>query len=216
MNSCEVRSNCKKNWDCDFCDNYSAYFPIDKKIKSPRQIAAKEKRKAEKKAKKHTDASKRGKANKRNGRIAEKSIEKLLQSWGLDVKRVPMSGALKAVGMVAGLEDKLAGDLRLTINDEVYRIESKRKVDSNSWYKMAAQGIIHIDGFCYLLEQDTAKLLLGGQLQCGADIVFEDKGFKTLHKFFDQDNAHIVIVSRPHHELLFFFTEETFYKLRGD
>ena len=38
--------------------------------------------------------------------------------------------------------------------------------------------------------------------------------FKLLHKYFDQDDSDMVVVTRPYHEPLFFLKEDT-YKLFG-
>lgn len=163
-----------------------------------------------------SDPSKRGRSNRINGKQTEKKCEKLLQSWGLVANRVPMSGALKLVGSVTpGLEDKLAGDLKVTINGEQYLIESKRKQNSNTWYKLAENGIVHIEGFCYLLRQDIMHYLVnGGKFE--PDVHIKDKGFKALHSFFEQDNADIVTVWQPWHDYLFFLSEATYKKIVGE
>lgn len=214
--SCEVSENCLNRFDCSFCWNFAEYRPQNAKIKSPKQLAEKSAIKAERKNKRLTDASKRGKANKRNGRAAEKGCEKLLQGWGLQAHRVPMSGALKLIGSVTpGLEDKLSGDLRVTINGTEYTIESKRKQNANSLYKLAEHGLIHIEGFCYMMRQDLMQYIVsGGRLT--TDHIMPDKGFGYLHKFFDQDGSDIVTVWRPWHDYLFFITEDAYKKIIGE
>lgn len=49
-----------------------------------------------KKLKKQTEASKRGKRSKRKGYDGEAEVVKLLQKYGIDAERVPLSGALKS------------------------------------------------------------------------------------------------------------------------
>lgn len=46
--------------------------------------------------KKQTEASKRGKRSKRKGYTGEKEVVDLLQKYGIEAERVPLSGALKS------------------------------------------------------------------------------------------------------------------------
>ena len=126
-----------------------------------------------------------------------------------------MSGALKLVGKSAGFGDDLSGDLRVTINDIDYRIESKRKQNADTVYKLAEEGLVHIKGFCYLLREEVMRGLLNG-VDLAVDKEVEDKGFGYLHKFFDQDDSDIVTIWRPWHNYLFFLTESTYQKIIGE
>jgi len=93
MQDCEVRENCKNFLQagdkCWCCESYNLYLPEDKRILSPRQVRLREERKADKKRKKQSEASRRGKRAKRKGYRAEKKVAQML-----DGERVPLSGAL--------------------------------------------------------------------------------------------------------------------------
>lgn len=213
MTDCEVRENCLKRFDCDWCNNYEEYSPFDRSIKSPRQLQQKEKRKKERKVKKISDASKRGRSNRRNGRRAEREVEEMLQKMGLDASRTPLSGALKSGNLIPYLKDHVSGDIRINYKGKELVVECKRNIRSDHWYKLLDRGVIHIDGFCYGLRKDLFEYLLNGVL-AGESIDVPDKGFKLLHRYFNQDDSDMVVVTRPYHDPLFFLREDT-YKLFG-
>ena len=213
--SCPVKANCLKSYDCDWCRDYEEYTPINRSIKSPRQLRIKEKRKKEHKVKKVSDASKRGRSNRRNGRRAEKEVENLLIDMGLDAKRTPMSGALKTSHLLPQLKDHVSGDIRIQYKGEELIVECKRNLRSDSWYKMLEQGVVHIDGFCYGLRKDLFEYLING-VPIGEEHTIPDKRFKLLHKYFEQDDSDMVVITRPYHEPLFFLKEETYELLGGN
>ena len=80
--------------------------------------------------------------------------------------------------------------------------------------KKAEDGIIHIKGFAYLLRQDLFHALVNGVKLEIANTV-EDKGFKIVHTYFDQDNSDIVVISRPYCGRLFYLKEKTYEKIIG-
>ena len=184
------------------CDNYGLYSPKDKKILSPRQEENRLARKLEKKVKKQTSASKRGKSNRRNGRNAERELVAWFEKIGLTSNLVPMSGALKSANIIKALAndemvEKMRGDIKVEINGVKYTVESKRNVNSDSWYKKAEEGIIHIKGFAYLMRQDLFHAFVNGvDIPVASEV--EDKGFKIIHTYFNQDNSDIVVISRPY------------------
>ena len=51
----------------------------------------------------------------------------------------------------------------------------------------------------------------------GVDIpvseVIEDKGFKKIHEYFEQDDSDIVVISRPYCHRLFFIKEKTYERI---
>lgn len=202
--------------NCWYCEAYNQYQPIDKKIASLAQIEKRKKRKQERKVKKISDASKRGKANRRNGRQAERDLVKYLVGLGLDARLVPASGAFKNTNVIKALEGtefmkRMTGDIKLHWKDDIYTIESKRDSQTDSLYKKIENGAIHIKGFAYFLSQTHFEYVLN-KLDIGSMQEVEDKGYKKIHKYFEQDNSDIVVISRPYHERLFFLTE-TMYKV---
>lgn len=201
---------------CWICDNYGLYSPKDKSILSPRQEENKLAKKLEKKVKKQTSASKRGKSNRRNGRNAERELVAWLEKIGVEANLVPMSGALKSTNIIKALAndemvEKMRGDIKVQIKGNTYTIESKRNVNSDSWYKKAEQGVVYIKDFAYLLRQDLFHAFVNGIALEIADEV-DDKGFKIVHSYFEQDNSDIVVISRPYCDRLFFIKEQVYVK----
>ena len=201
---------------CWICDNYGLYSPKDKSILSPRQEENKLTKKLEKKVKKQTSASKRGKSNRRNGRNAERELVAWLEKIGVEANLVPMSGALKSANIIKALAndemvEKMRGDIKVQIKGNTYTIESKRNVNSDSWYKKAEQGVIYIKGFAYLLRQDLFHAFVNDvELEIADEV--DDKGFKIVHSYFEQDNSDIVVISRPYCDRLFFIKEQVYVK----
>lgn len=206
---CKVKSNCSKSWDCDFCEDYKEYTPIDKRIKSPRQVRVRAERKAARKTVKSSKKSKIGRSARIAGKRAERELEKLLISWGLNAKRVAMSGALKATGLVGG-DDLYAGDLKLTINGKRYNIESKRHQAVEPYYKLPP---IIIKDFCILLTQDQLYAhMLGSNIKLET---IEDKRFKRIHSYFEQDDSDIVAMKINYRPWLFAIKLDNFHELKG-
>jgi hypothetical protein len=125
LNECEVRENClsfaqnPKDDKCWICNDYSLYYPLDKKILCKRQIRQREERKVHKKEQKNSEASKRGKSAKRKGYMGEHEIVKLLKQNNIKSDRVPLSGALKG--------EALSCDVTLQIRGTTKRAEVKRR-----------------------------------------------------------------------------------------
>lgn len=219
MNKCEVKKNCRTMKDqCWLCDNYGLYMPKDKSILSPRQVENKLAHKLQVKTKKQTTASKRGKSNRRNGRNAERELVTWLEKIGIEANLVPMSGALKSANIIKALAndemvEKMRGDIKMKLGDDTFTIESKRNIHSDAWYKKAETGVIHIKGFAYLLRQDLFHATVNGVDLAIADTV-EDKGYKQIHKYFEQDNSDIVVISRPYCDRLFYVKEGAYDRIR--
>lgn len=119
IHECEVRENCKSydRDDCWHCVDYGLYWPEDKSILCKRQVRERKERKLAKKLKKQTEASKRGKRSKKKGYDGEAEVVKLLQKYGIEAERVPLSGALKS--------EKYSCDVHITGIDK--RVEVKRR-----------------------------------------------------------------------------------------
>ena len=216
---CLVRSNCKTpRIDCWMCNDYGLYRPKDPTILSPRQEQHRVEKKLSTKVKKQSSASKRGKSNRRNGRQAERDLVKWLEKNGMTATLVPMSGALKSTNVINALAndemiEKMRGDIKLTINNNTYTIESKRDVNTDSLYKKAEQGVLHIAGFAYLLRQDLFLALVNGAI-LPDEVNVPDKGFKKIHGYFNQDNSDMVVISRPYCDRLFFIREAVYGRLK--
>lgn len=202
---------------CWCCDDYGLYQPKDYSILSPRQEENRIEKALQKKVKKQSSASKRGKSNRRNGRVAERELVKWLEKRGLEANLVPMSGALKSANIIKALAndemvEKMRGDIKLTINGETYTVESKRNVNSDSWYKKAEKGIVHINTLAYLMREDLFMATVNG-VDLPVSEVIEDKGFKKIHEYFEQDDSDIVVISRPYCHRLFFVKEKIYERI---
>lgn len=105
------------------------------------RAAERAERKAERKAAKQSDASKRGRNNKRKGYKAEKKMESLLEDYGF--RRVVMSGALGH-----GKDDPLSHDIRRD-SGIVRHIEVKRRTGGckqiRGWLEHAQSDALLID-----------------------------------------------------------------------
>ncbi|KRQ86034.1 hypothetical protein ABG79_02166 [Caloramator mitchellensis] len=134
MKECEVKENCKnfEQGKCWICEDYSLYYPEDKRILCKRQIRQREERKIAKKMKKESEASKRGKRAKRKGYTGEREVVELLNKYKLQAERIPLSGALKS--------EKYSCDVVCNINGNTKRIEVKRRKSGlNTIYKWLEQ-----------------------------------------------------------------------------
>ena len=109
--------------------------------------------------------------------------------------------------------EKMRGDIKLTINGETYTVESKRNVNSDSWYKKAEKGIIHINTLAYLMREDLFMATVNG-VDLPVSEVIEDKGFKKIHEYFEQDDSDIVVISRPYCHRLFFVKEKVYGRIQ--
>lgn len=142
-----------------------------------------------------SEASIRGRANQRAGYASEKRLEKMLKSWGLSCWRTPLSGAIKLEG--------LDGDLRVSIRNRIRKVENKRRVDLERFYKLIdGDKPVIIDGFAVLVSQDLFYDLVNGKKPNEVTSI-PDKQFKVLKSFFNQDNADIVTMVSPYKPYIF-------------
>lgn len=98
MKECEVRENCKNflRDSCWYCEDYSLYWPENPHILCKRQIRERKERKLAKKLKKESIETKRAKRSKKKGYEGEKEVVDLLQKYGIEAERIPLSGAMKS------------------------------------------------------------------------------------------------------------------------
>ena len=116
---CGVRENCKSydRGDCWWCEDYSLYWPEDKRILCERQIRERKARKLAKKQKRYSPTTKKARRSKKKGYEGEKEVVDLLQKYGIEAERVPLSGALKS--------EKYSCDVHIPSIDK--RVEVKRR-----------------------------------------------------------------------------------------
>lgn len=59
------------------------------------------------------------------------------------------------------------------------------------------------------LRQDLFHAFVNGiELEIADEV--DDKGFKIVHSYFEQDNSDIVVISRPYCDRLFFIKEQVY------
>lgn len=124
--ACEVRTNCAnaeaRCWSCAWPEDGlrpSEYLPRDPKIEHPLTTQLKQERATRRKAQKRSEASKRGKANRRKGQRVEREVAKLTGG-----QRVPLSGALRgSLSNDVALPDGLSVEVKARANGwiELYR-----------------------------------------------------------------------------------------------
>lgn len=212
LQACSFRANCKNRSECVWCKEYSEYHPIDKKIKTPKQIEAIYQKKVAKKEQKQTTASKRGRANRQMGRRAEKDRRAIWESHGIYVSNVPMSGALKSSIVVKDTVIRMSSDNWVTLNDKIYYEEVKRSAKLKMLYRLlSVHECVHVKDFCYIFRDDAWWRFLNKVEPEVFDLV--DSKFKLLHKWFEQDKADIVSCVDAHLPWITCITEETYQEL---
>lgn len=150
-----------------------------------------------------------GKRNRRSGKAFEKKVLHRLTAMGLPAYQTPMSGSLKASGLIPQLRDNLAADLQVIVKDEKYLIECKHMSTHEKLFdKITDDDCYHYEGFCYMFS-DTAFLsyLLGDDFDITEK---EDKRNKWLHNYFNQDNSHIVVLGFNYKDNIYCVREDVF------
>lgn len=145
--ACATYTNCAnaeaRCWSCIWPEDGlrpSEYLPRDPKIEHPLTIQLKKDRAKERKQQKQSDASKRGKANRRKGATRERQLAKLLNGT-----RQPLSGALRGAlsndvvlpdGLNIEVKSRAQGfkELYRWVLDEVERPDAVAlKADNQPW-----------------------------------------------------------------------------------
>jgi len=168
------------------------YSPIDKKIKSPRQIEKKAEKVATRTELKQSDKSKMGKRNKRCGNVDEKALVKRFAKYGLDAEKTPGSGVFGG---------KYSNDVHLHLPSTTIFIENKRRKSHTTLYKLS-MGNTMIEGFALVLCENSFMELCKGKEPEYLKTVC-DKGFETVKKWIKQDNAQVVSVHEVYKEFVF-------------
>ena len=213
--ACPLFRDCSNKDKCWYCVEQNMFSPI--KNKSYYRKLKKEKWKKEHpddNGEAHKIAVKRGKSNKRNGKIAERKIEYILNQIGLNAARTPLSGALKASGLLPLLKDHMSGDIRITLPDSTELVvECKRNMKADPMYKMVEKPV-KIEGFCVGMNLNDFQNWCWGY-DVGKFTVIPDVRKKKLHIYFDQDNSDIVVVIKPYSDPIFFVQFKALKLLKG-
>lgn len=142
-----------------------------------------------------------GKKNRSTGYYAEKKLLKLFTDWNIPISQTMASGRLKNVTNKVKQKYLFSGDFYCDnlIKGKRLKIENKKRVYSifKRYYTLTDNQICHIENLCYLVNQDTLKQIIDGKEIVDKMISIEDKKFKMLHTFFEQDNADIVSMISP-------------------
>lgn len=173
--------------------------------------------------KKSLTKRKQGKTNRNTGRYAENKLLDLFKEWGIPIEKTVASGQLKSVtNRVKNQKYLFSGDFYTTelIKGVRVKIENKKRQysDFRKFYMLSDLDICHIKGFCYLVSQSELKAILNKENKQKI-IEIEDKQFKGLHSFFEQDNADIVTLISPNAkgtrylDFIFCFKENIYKKL---
>ena len=156
------------------------------------------------KASELTEAGRRGRNSKARGHAAERALAKLLtEQYGLPVKRVARSGALKAqADQMAGKAEQYRGDLLLEWNGKPLRIEVKTRAVLPAYIR--DKNIYLIDGLCWFFGIDNFINLYKFGVSYGLASVNKENctsvdHCKVLQAWFKQDNADIVAVRQTGH-----------------
>ena len=156
---------------------------------------------------KNPDNVKRGRANKMAGKRAERELEAFLISYGLDVKKVALSGGLKNTNLVGSDTGMLKGDLQLYVNGQTYLLESKKRCNLDGLYNLYEK----IGNYSYeykyvIVDIDTLIHWLYHKIlpanECGR------KTPKYIIDYFSQDDCDIVAVKMNRKPWLFIINLE--------
>lgn len=156
-----------------------------------------------------------GKKSKRKGKRFEKVVEARMQRMRLNVWRTPMSGALKAAGLLPQLKDHLAGDLRMKVGEEEeYIIECKSHKTAEPWWKrLEGEDVMYIkDCDAYIMNEETFQGYVQG-VAFRDDYKIWGRPCKYLNDFFNQDNSNIVILGKNYFSPLYVIKRESLKKL---
>lgn len=115
---CEVKENCKNyaSGSCWYCEDYALYWPEDRRILCKRQVRERMERRMARKLRKQSETSRKARRSKKKGYEGEREVVALLNKYGIEAERVPLSGALKS--------ERYSCDVVLPNNK---RIEVKRR-----------------------------------------------------------------------------------------
>lgn len=142
-----------------------------------------------------------GKKNRSTGYYAEKKLLKLFTDWNISISQTVASGRLKNVTNKVKQKYLFTGDFYTDdlVKGKRLKIENKKRAYNifKRYYALTDNQICHIDNLCYLVSQDTLMHIIDGQELVDKMIDIEDKQFKMLHSFFEQDNADIVSMISP-------------------
>ena len=142
-----------------------------------------------------------GKKNRSTGYYAEKKLLKLFTDWNIPISQTVASGRLKNVSNKVKQKYLFSGDFYCDnlVKGKRLKIENKKRVYSvfKRYYTLTENQIYHIKNLCYLVSQDTLKHIIDGKEIVDKITDNEDKQFKMLHTFFEQDNADIVSMISP-------------------
>jgi hypothetical protein len=150
-----------------------------------------------------SEAGRRGRNSKARGHNAERTLAKLLSNnFGLPVKRIARSGALKAQAeQMAGTESQYRGDLMLEFGKEGIRIEVKTRsklpkyvteVDNilEDYHAIRVNplfDVMTLDNFVYHLKHKGVVPTLEGKTI---------KRTKSVEDWFKQDDSDIVMMKQ--------------------
>lgn len=164
-----------------------------------------------------------GKKNRSTGYYTEKKLLKLFTDWNIPISQTVASGRLKNVTNKVKQKYLFSGDFYCDslIKGKRLKIENKKRVYSifKRYYALTDNQICHIENLCYLVNQDTLKRIIDNQELVDEIVSIEDKQFKVLHSFFEQDNADIVSMISPYEDsnrymnFIFGIKENVFKKL---
>lgn len=174
--------------------------------------------------KKSLQKSKQGKRNRNTGRYIEDKLLKLLKWWNLPAEKTIASGSMKVVSNRLKSQKYLfSGDLYTTgiIKGKRIKIESKKRLYRlfKKYYEITnTNNIVHYNGLCYIMQQNEFYDLIRGNK---ALIITEldDRQNKSLHDYFNQDNADIVTLISPDENsnkylpFIFCLTEDLFKQI---
>jgi hypothetical protein len=165
-----------------------------------------------------TEAGRRGRNSKSRGHAAERALAKTLaDKFGMSVKRVARSGALKAQAeQMAGSADQYRGDLILTCGKQNFRIEVKTRTSLPKYISESIDqndNIVSLGGFCWLLSiENFVSMWRFGEEFSGGKTDKDKLKCEVLRKWFSQDSSDIVAMRETGKRTWYFAVKDSVIK----
>lgn len=142
-----------------------------------------------------------GKRNRNTGRYAELKLKKLFDKWNIKIEQTISSGSLKSVVGKVKEKYKFKSDFYTSdlVKGKRLRIENKKRMykEFKRYYELTDNQICIIGDKYILISQNIFEQILIKNNNNHCEITVEDKKFKGLDNYFNQDNADIVTLISP-------------------
>ena len=162
-----------------------------------------------------TPIQRMGRRNKHRGYSTEVQLVNFLKKWGVFAKRIPMSGALKSVGV-----EQLRGDVQIEHDGKTIRVEVKSRKNLPRYVtnlykrqgevkkKPSIDRVIKVKGLCYILDQDQFLEYLHHGTLPKIGVTIDKSECNMLKEWFGQDDCQVVAM-KEYNQRVWYFAVQT-------